>query len=126
MNLQSDYKDWLEKKYNYMKINEYQERALTTAIYPDESKITYTALGLVGEAGEVANKVKKLIRDEMSPEVYESKKADIASEIGDVLWYCSALASDLGMSLSVIAVKNLEKLEDRKTRDTLQGSGDTR
>lgn len=109
-----------------MKINEYQERALTTAIYPDESKITYPALGLVGEAGEIANKVKKLIRDEMTPEVYESKKTDIAHEIGDVLWYCSALANDLGMSLSVIAAQNLDKLEDRKRRNTLQGSGDNR
>ena len=126
MSLQSDYKDWLEKKYNYMKLNEYQEKALATAIYPNNSKITYPALGLVGEAGEIANKVKKFIRDGYSPEEYESKKLEIASEIGDVLWYCSALANDLDMSLSVIAAQNLDKLEDRKKRNQLQGSGDNR
>jgi len=82
-------------------------------------------LGMAGEAGEVANKVKKLIRDgpENRPETW---REDIASEIGDVLWYCAALASDLNLSLGMIAAQNLIKLDKRKDKGTLGGSGDTR
>jgi NTP pyrophosphatase (non-canonical NTP hydrolase) len=82
-------------------------------------------LGLAGEAGEVANKVKKLIRDgpDKRPETW---REDIASEIGDVLWYCAALATDLNLTLGMIAGQNEAKLSARKTAGTIGGSGDTR
>ncbi len=117
---------WQEEKYGNMELNEYQKKAKVYAIYPESYRITYPALGLVGEAGEVANKAKKLIRDGFTTEELEQKKIEIASEIGDVLWYCAALAQDLGVSLSVIASQNLDKLESRKQRDAIKGSGDTR
>ena len=104
-------------------LNNYQAQAKDTAIYPEEAKIVYTALGLAGEAGEVADKVKKIIRDAKSDLFY---KSDIAKELGDVLWYVAILARDLGYSLEEVAQMNLDKLEDRKNRDMLQGSGDNR
>ena len=68
-------------------LNEYQELAMKTAIFPESAKYSYPALGLAGEAGEVANKAKKLIRDGATPEELEEKLLDIADELGDVLWY---------------------------------------
>jgi len=105
--------------------NSYQRNASSTAIYPEEHRILYPALGLAGEAGEVANKVKKLIRDgpDKRPDTW---REDIASEIGDVLWYCAALATDLNLSLGTIAGQNEKKLAQRKQSGTLGGSGDTR
>ena len=105
--------------------NSYQRSAASTAIYPNQHKITYPALGMAGEAGEVANKVKKLIRDgpDNRPDTW---REDIASEIGDVLWYCAALANDLNLTLGMIAAQNLAKLQERKAKGTLSGSGDTR
>lgn len=108
-----------------MTLNEYQQHALETAIYPDERRIIYPTLGLTGEAGEVADKVKKVIRDgheEFTPE----KKLEIVKEIGDVLWYCATLAHDLGYPLESIARMNVEKLRSRKERHLLGGSGDNR
>ena len=98
----------------------YEERASLTAIYPKEKALEYLALGLTSEAGEVAGKVKKLIRDGKG-----DKKA-IASEIGDVLWYCAMLAKETKVSLNDIMKDNLKKLYSRKERGTLQGSGDNR
>jgi len=105
--------------------NSYQRSAAKTAIYPHEHKILYPALGLAGEAGEVANKVKKLVRDgpENRPEDWREQ---IASEIGDVLWYCAALATDLNLTLGMIAGQNEAKLHKRKEAGTIGGSGDTR
>jgi len=117
---------WKEEKYGMSDFNAYQRSASRTAIYPDEHRILYPALGLAGEAGEIANKVKKLIRDGYNQEDYEQKKIDIAFEIGDVLWYCATLAQDLDVSLSVIAAQNLDKLQDRKQRNAIQGDGDNR
>ncbi|MDB4809645.1 nucleoside triphosphate pyrophosphohydrolase family protein [bacterium] len=107
-----------------MNFNEYQKLAKTTAIYDKKHQILYPALGLAGEAGEVANKVKKIIRDG-----YENNKdyrADIGAEIGDVLWYCAVLASDIGLELSDIAVSNTVKLKDRMNRGVIGGNGDKR
>lgn len=105
--------------------NSYQRSAKVTAIYPDKYKILYPALGLAGEAGEVANKVKKIVRD--GPEnMPEDWREQLASELGDVLWYCAALASDLNISLGQIAGQNLEKLSRRQQANTLGGSGDNR
>ena len=117
---------WREERYPNMQLNEYQDKARVYAIYPEDYRITYPALGLVGEAGEIANKVKKIMRGDVKPEDMEQKKLEVASEIGDVLWYCAALAQDIGISLSVIATQNLDKLEGRKQRDVIHGDGDTR
>lgn len=117
----------------------YQEDASLTAIYPDHGKstpeaINYTVLGLIGEAGEIANKWKKFYRDgqDLHPgsDVYEARftayRSDIAAEVGDVLWYCANLATELGISFGEIAAANYAKLADRKSRNVLRGSGDNR
>lgn len=106
-----------------MNFSEYQKRASATAIYDTKFSVLYPALGLAGEAGEVADKVKKIIRDNKS---LVNEKQELAKELGDVLWYINALARDIGYSLEVIAEMNLEKLESRKERGTLQGNGDNR
>ena len=124
-NLEQSAVNWLKERYAMLDFNDYQKIAQTTAIYPREYKITYPALGLVGEAGEVANKVKKLVRDGTSSLPKEWKE-NIASEIGDVLWYCAVLADDLGISLGKIASENETKLQGRKKRGMISGSGDSR
>jgi NTP pyrophosphatase (non-canonical NTP hydrolase) len=125
MNLKEEANKFLQEKYSMSDFNSYQRNASSTAIYPEEHRILYPALGLAGEAGEVANKVKKLIRDgpDKRPDTW---REDIASEIGDVLWYCAALATDLNLSLGMIAGQNEKKLGQRKQSGTLGGSGDTR
>ena len=112
----------------YKKVSDldmYQKVALTTAIDPREQAIIYPTLGLTGEAGEVANKVKKIIRDG-SDSKDEKLVSEIKSEIGDCLWYIAVLASDFDIKLSDIASANLEKLEKRKEKGTIHGSGDDR
>ena len=111
--------------YKDMTLSSYQKAAAGTAIYETQHAIIYPALGLAGEAGEVANKVKKLVRDgpDKRPETW---REDIASEIGDVLWYLSNLANDIGYNLDEIADINIEKLTSRKNRDKIKGSGDNR
>lgn len=106
-------------------LNQYQARAAETAVYPPEHAIIYTALGLAGEAGEVANKAKKILRDDNGVATLERVVA-LADELGDVLWYVANLANDLGFNLSEIAEANLEKLEDRKKRGVIKGQGDKR
>ena len=111
-----------------LSFNEYQEKAATTAIYPHRHEIgglTYTVLGLNGEAGEVAEKLKKTIRDN-NGKIDEARTYEIAQELGDVLWYVAETASQLGLSLGQIAEINIEKLFSRKDRKVLQGSGDAR
>lgn len=114
-------------------LDEYQGCAMEFAIYP--GMLLYPALGLASEAGEVADKVKKLIRDDEMPldenynparEIDADKRRAIALEIGDCLFYCAALADDIGYTLSEIADMNIAKLEDRAMRGKLQGSGDYR
>ena len=112
----------------YKKVSDldmYQKVAKTTAIYPREQAIIYPTLGLTGEAGEVANKVKKIIRDGTNKN-NENLVQEISSEIGDVLWYIAVLADDVGVKLSDIANNNLIKLENRKKKGTIHGSGDDR
>jgi len=125
MKLEQEVEQFLKEKYNMSDFNAYQRSASKTAIYPIEHRILYPALGLAGEAGEVANKVKKLIRDgpEGRPEDWREQ---IASEIGDVLWYCAALATDLNLTLGMIASQNEKKLSARKDAGTIGGSGDNR
>ncbi len=108
-----------------MTFNTYQREAKKTAIYPENMQIIYPTIGLSGEVGEVSEKVKKVIRDHggfFSPRYNE----EIALEIGDVLWYLSALATDLGYSLDDIAKMNIEKLKSRKERNKIKGNGDNR
>ncbi len=108
-----------------MTLNEYQDRALTTALYPRKYAIVYPTLGLNGEAGEVAEKVKKTIRDN-GGEFDDKARRAIAMELGDVMWYAATLANDLGFKLDEIAAMNLEKLSSRARRNCLGGSGDNR
>ena len=124
MSLQREADNWIKEKYK-MDFTKYQQTAVETAIYPDTHRILYPALGMAGEAGEVANKVKKIIRDG-TENLPEDWKDQLASEIGDVLWYCAALSNDIGIPLSLIAAQNRDKLLARKQKGTLQGSGDTR
>lgn len=105
-------------------LKEYEYLALKTAIYPDNAKIIYPALKLTGEAGEVADKIGKWLRGDY--ELDNIKKAEIAGELGDILWYIPALANDLGFTLEQIAIFNIRKLKDRKERNTIKGDGDNR
>lgn len=116
--------------------DEYEEEAMQFAVY--EQDVIYPLIGLVSEAGEVADKIKKTMRDHdeidllTSPlgEVYHQphyeRRVAMAKELGDVLWYVTALANDLGFSLDEIASMNIEKLRDRDDRDMIHGSGDER
>ncbi len=108
-----------------MEINHYQQEAIRTAIYPDNMRVTYPTLGLAGEAGEVAEKVKKVHRDHGGFFDPIAKQA-LRKEIGDVLWYCAALASDLGFTLQEVAEANLEKLRARREKNLISGEGDNR
>jgi NTP pyrophosphatase (non-canonical NTP hydrolase) len=109
-----------------MDLNAYQQGARQTARYPDVgSNPIYPTLGLCGEAGEVADKVKKVLRDHggvFSPEQREALKL----ELGDVLWYVAQLASELGFELEEIGAANLDKLASRSARNVIAGSGDHR
>jgi len=108
-----------------MELSEYQRRSRRTAEYPREAWLAYPALGLAGEAGEVAEHAKKAIRDDGGV-VGEERRAAIAKELGDVLWYVAQLASELDLDLDTIAAANLEKLLSRQRRGVLSGSGDDR
>jgi len=107
-------------------LDAYQRRAGLTAAYPNVgSNVVYPTLGLAGEAGEVANKVKKIQRD-FDGVLNDAARRAIASELGDVMWYVAQTASECGLSLGDIALENLAKLADRQARGTLRGSGDDR
>jgi NTP pyrophosphatase (non-canonical NTP hydrolase) len=110
-----------------MTFDDYQKRALTTVITTnDELKDTlHWVLGINGEAGEVAEKVKKIIRDK-NGNISEEDKKELAKELGDVLWYLAVFAKQLGYSFESVAEANLEKLQSRKKRGVLGGSGDNR
>lgn len=113
-----------------MTMMEYAEEAMNMGFYED--MLIYPVLGLAGEAGEVANKVAKLMRDQnlldIDPivDLDMDEKIDIAHELGDVLWMLTAAANDLGFDLDDIAQMNLSKLRDRRLRGKLRGSGDYR
>ena len=118
----------LQQSQQQLTLNQYQQLALTTAMYPDKGKqnhngMNYTILKLNGEAGEVAEKWGKCLRGDYP---IATAKEMLRWEIGDVLWYIAALASEMGMTLEQVAEANLEKLKDRKSRGKIQGNGDTR
>lgn len=110
---------------------EYQREAGSTAIYPgagDQGSVhglAYTAMGLGGEAGEILNKVKKIMRDNNGV-ITIDKRLELADEAGDCMWYLAAFLSQLGFGMSEVAQRNLDKLYDRQLRGVLGGSGDTR
>jgi NTP pyrophosphatase (non-canonical NTP hydrolase) len=108
-----------------VQLSDYQRLSRRTAAYPREAWLAYPALGLAGEAGEVAEHAKKAIRDD-GGEVSEERRNAMAKELGDVLWYVSQLATELDLDLTEIARSNLEKLLSRQRRGVLSGSGDDR
>jgi Predicted pyrophosphatase len=113
-----------------MKFEEYQIKALETDLTGTRGEWSNVrnleiVLGLCGEAGEVAEKFKKLIRDH-NCEATEEFRKDIAKELGDVLWYVNAISSHIGVSLEDVAKGNIEKLSSRAKRDLIHGAGDNR
>jgi len=108
-----------------MKANEYQEWSAKTAIYPKDEGLVYVALGLTGEAGEVANVVKKMIRDD-NGWLMQEKHDKLVAELGDVMWYAARLCAELGTTLEDVMQQNHDKLEDRLARNVIKGSGDNR
>ena len=127
MDLELEAKQWMkERQLSSITAAEYQSRACETAIFPKKQAMEYLTLGLTGESGEIANKVKKFIRDGATKDEYLAKRIEIGYEIGDVLWYCAVLAEELEMNLGHIMEKNLDKLADRHRRGKISGSGDNR
>lgn len=106
-------------------LNEYQKEAVKTADFPEKYKMIITSLGLNGEAGEVAEKVKKLLRDN-NGELDDAHRMGIVKELGDVLWYLAVLAHELGFTLQEVANVNIHKIQSRKERGVIHGEGDDR
>jgi NTP pyrophosphatase (non-canonical NTP hydrolase) len=109
-----------------MNFEEYQKKSRVTAKYPNAGKnYIYPTLGLAGESGEVAENIKKVLRDKGGV-IDEETREMIKKELGDVLWYVSQIATELGLTLDDIAEHNIEKLYSRMERGKLSGSGDNR
>lgn len=109
-----------------MTFSEYQLKAHETARFPEkDTAFIYAALGLMGEAGEVAEKIKKVWRDK-GKIVSEEDRGEIKKEMGDVLWYLSQLAAELKIDFDDVAESNLDKIKSRLDRDLISGSGDNR
>ena len=109
-----------------MNFEEYQKKSRATVIYPEAGhNFIYPTLGLAGESGEVAEKVKKALRDNQGV-IDEKRREDIKNELGDVLWYLTQIATELNLSLEEIARSNLQKLSSRQERGKLHGQGDNR
>ena len=106
-------------------IDEYNSFIYKTKIYPKELPIIYPVLGMCGESGEAAEKVKKVLRDNNKEFSEENKKA-ILKELGDVLWYITATAQDMGYSLEDVIKNNFQKINRRVNTNTQHGEGDNR
>ncbi len=106
-----------------MQADDYQDACVDTAVYPKDDGVVYTIFGLASEAGEVAGKYKKFLRDRTS---WNDTRELLADELGDVCWYVAMVAHELQFDLSEIMERNLGKLKGRKARGTLVGSGDKR
>lgn len=108
-----------------MEFSDYQKQALETAVYPKQGdNPVYPVLGLNGEAGEIAEKMKKIIRDNDGR--LEGSREDLKAELGDVLWYLAVCSFEFGFELDEIARFNIDKLFDRKQRGVIKGDGDRR
>lgn len=108
-----------------MTFDDYQKEAFTTALYPNKGQnIYYPALGL-GEAGEIQNQVKKIMRDDNGV-ITEERRKNLIKELGDLMWYVAGLCSELNISMDAVAQQNLAKLQARKEAGTIQGDGDNR
>lgn len=106
--------------------DKYQKACKKTAVYPViGKKFVYPTFGLLGEAGEISEKIKKLFRDH-GGKLTKEYKLEIAKELGDVMWYMAQLSTELGLKLSDVAKMNLDKLSSRKARGKVHGSGDNR
>lgn len=113
-----------------MKFDDYQKKAITTDVYGGQGDILSIAflnkiLGLAGETGEIAEKVKKLQRNQAG-KMSQQDRMELLKELGDVLWYLSAIAFYLGEPLGNVAESNLQKLLDRKDRGVIKSKGDNR
>ena len=109
-----------------MDFNEYQDKCSQTAVYPNRlNNYIYPTLGLNGEAGEVAEKIKKIIRDKNGI-INDDSREEIKKEIGDVLWYVAALCDELKLSMEDVAISNIKKLTNRLKRNKVKGEGDNR
>lgn len=106
--------------------NQYQEFVKGMKVYPEKFAVIYPALGLSGEAGEITEKVKKWVRDEGGQVMSEDRRKALLLELGDPLWYIASLADDLGFTLQDVVDANVSKLNSRKERGVLKGSGDNR
>lgn len=108
-----------------MTFNEYKNEAIKTAIYPQNYKIIYPTLGMCGECGEVAEKIKKVIRDKQG--IFDADKTkEIEKELGDVLWYIANICNDLNIDFDNVAQNNINKINARVQNNTLHGNGDNR
>jgi len=113
-------------KMKVVNFNEYQKQCKKTAVYPKIGEnFVYPAFGLMGEAGEVSEKIKKIFRDD-GGKLTDEKRLEIGRELGDVMWYIAQLSTELGLKLSDVIKMNLTKLASRKERNVLHGSGDNR
>lgn len=109
-----------------MNFSEYQKESRKTAVYPVVGQsYVYPLLGLLGETGEVAEKIKKIFRDE-GQVLTDEKREMLKKELGDVLWYLAQLSTELGLDLDTVAEFNLEKLISRQMRGVIHGNGDNR
>jgi NTP pyrophosphatase (non-canonical NTP hydrolase) len=112
-----------------MTLDEYERRARSTAAYPSSAALLYPVLKLAGEAGEVAEKLGKAMRDRgwtPGETIDPTVRDGLIAELGDVLWYVASVAVDLGSSLEEVAERNVAKLADRSMRGVIHGSGDDR
>lgn len=107
-----------------MDLNKYQKEAAKTAFY-EHDDIAYCALGITGESGEIADHVKKMLRDDAGI-LTDERRENLKKELGDVLWYLSRMAGKLGYTLDDIAIANIQKIKDRLSRNVQHGSGDNR
>ena len=111
----------MQEKNNMEKFSEYNDFVKSMKVYPEKHAIMYPALGLCGESGEIAEKVKKWLRGDK-----ELDKQALLKELGDPMWYLTSLADDLGFTLQDVIDTNVEKLSSRKERGVLKGNGDDR
>jgi NTP pyrophosphatase (non-canonical NTP hydrolase) len=107
-----------------MELNDYQNQAAEFAFYKNDD-LSYCALGITGEGGEIADHIKKMIRDDKNV-LTDDRKDHLLKELGDVMWYVARMAGKLGYSLNDVAKANIVKLQDRTRRGTQHGSGDNR